>query len=158
MYITIRPKIRVVIDLIVSFPHDHSTKIYDLLSFILHLCTTIRTKIRVLIDLLPLFAYDHSTNLYDDRLSFFLSLCTTILSKIRVLITLLFCLYTTTIWPKLGRGSLLVFNLFFPYCQYVLCYIYGSTAPIFLTVCFSQYCLYISSTTFTPVLPLYFFH
>ena len=48
---TIRPKIRVFIDIYLSFAHDHSTKIYDLLSFILSLYTTIRPKTSVVIDL-----------------------------------------------------------------------------------------------------------
>ena len=51
-------------DIFLSFANDHSTKIYDLLSFIIHsLCTTIRPKNRVLINLLFLFVHDHSTKL-----------------------------------------------------------------------------------------------
>ena len=46
---TIQPKIRSLIDLFLLFAGDHSTKIYDPLSFILSLSTTIRPKIRVLI-------------------------------------------------------------------------------------------------------------
>ena len=52
---------RVPIDIFHLFPHDHSTKIYGPLSFMLSLCTTIRPKIRVLIDLFFLFVYDQST-------------------------------------------------------------------------------------------------
>ena len=37
MHKTIRPKIGVVIDLFLLFAHDHSTKLYGLLSFILSL-------------------------------------------------------------------------------------------------------------------------
>ena len=59
--ITIQPKIRVHTNLFLLFAHDHSTKVYGLLSFILSLCTTIRPKIRVLINLLFLFAHDHLT-------------------------------------------------------------------------------------------------
>ena len=44
----IRPKIRVAISFFLLFAHDHSTKIYDRLSFIFSLCTTIRSKISVL--------------------------------------------------------------------------------------------------------------
>ena len=61
---TIRPKIRVFTDIFLSFANDHSTKIYDLLSFIIHsLCTTIRPKKRVPINLLFLFVHDHLTKL-----------------------------------------------------------------------------------------------
>ena len=45
------------------FAHDHSTKIYDPLSFVLSLWTTIRRKIRVLLNLVLLFAHDHSTKI-----------------------------------------------------------------------------------------------
>ena len=78
---TIQPKIRVLIDLFLLFAHDHSTKLYGPLSFILslfcarpfdqklgssliyffYLYTTIRPKIRVLINLIFLFVHDHST-------------------------------------------------------------------------------------------------
>ena len=58
---TIRPEFRIPTDLIILFVHDHSRKIYDLLSFILSLCMTIRPKIRVLINLFHLFVHDHST-------------------------------------------------------------------------------------------------
>ena len=69
---TIRPKMKVLIDLFLLFAHDHSTKLYGPLSYILLLCTTIRRKIRVLINLFLLFTHDHSTNTYG-RLSFILS-------------------------------------------------------------------------------------
>ena len=55
---TIRPKIRVLIDLFLLFAHDHSTKIYDRLSFILSLCTTIRSKMIVPVNL---FFYLYTT-------------------------------------------------------------------------------------------------
>ena len=74
---TIRPKIRAAIDLFLFFAHDHPTKTYDLLTFILSLCTPIRPTIRVLNDLFLLFAHDYSTKIYD-RLSCIFSLCTTI--------------------------------------------------------------------------------
>ena len=55
-------KIRVHTDLFLLFAHDHSTKIYEFfISFILPLCTTIRPKFRVLINLFFLFVHDHST-------------------------------------------------------------------------------------------------
>ena len=60
---TIRPKIRVLIDLFLLFAHDHSTKMYGPLSYILPLCTIIRPKTRVLIDLFLLFVQDYSTKI-----------------------------------------------------------------------------------------------
>ena len=69
---TIQPKIRSLIDLFLLFAGDHSTKIYDPLSFILSLCTTIRPKIRVPTDLFLLFVHDHLTKIYG-YLSFILS-------------------------------------------------------------------------------------
>ena len=60
---TIRPKMKVLIDLFLLFAHDHSIKLYGPLSFILLLCTTIRRKIRVLINLFLLFVHDHSTKI-----------------------------------------------------------------------------------------------
>ena len=59
---TIRPKIRVFIDVFLLFAHNHSTKIYDRLSFIFFLCTTIRPKIRAVINFIFLFVHDHSIN------------------------------------------------------------------------------------------------
>ena len=61
---TIRPKIRVFIDIYLSFAHDHSTKSYDLLSFIYSFFVHDHsTKNRVLINLLFLLVHDHSTKL-----------------------------------------------------------------------------------------------
>ena len=61
---TIRPKIRVLINLFLIFAHDHSTEIYDHLSLILSFCPTIRPKIRVLINFFCLFVQDHSASQY----------------------------------------------------------------------------------------------
>ena len=58
---TIWPKTMSFIDLFLLFAHDHSTKIYEPLSFILYLCRTIRPKIRVQIDLFLLFLHEHLT-------------------------------------------------------------------------------------------------
>ena len=60
---TIQPNIRVIIDLFLLFAHDHSTKMYGPLPYILSLCTIIRPKIRVLINLFLLFVHDHSTKI-----------------------------------------------------------------------------------------------
>ena len=61
---TIRPKIRVFIDIFLLFAHDTTIRqIYMIffVSFIFSLCTTIRSKIWVLINLLLLFVHNHST-------------------------------------------------------------------------------------------------
>ena len=77
---SIRPEFRVPNDLFLLFTHDHSVKVYDLLSIIIffaqpfdqklgskliyyffYLYTTIRPKIRVLINLFILFVHDHLT-------------------------------------------------------------------------------------------------
>ena len=69
---TIRPKIRVVIDL---FFYVHAT-IRPKYMFLFHLCfllsTTVRPKITVHIDLFLLFVHDYSTKIYG-LLSFILS-------------------------------------------------------------------------------------
>ena len=70
LYMTIGPKIRVVIDLFLSFAHDHSTQLCDLFWIIFSLCTTIRPKIRVLFN------------------SFFFYLYTTIRPKLWITLTL----------------------------------------------------------------------
>ena len=111
---TIRPKIRVLIDLFLLCAHDHSTKIYGLLSFIFSFVYDHSTKIRVLIDLFLLFVHDHSTKLYgpppfilsvfcarpfDQKLGssliYLLYLYTTIRPKVRVLTDYFFYLHTT---------------------------------------------------------------
>ena len=81
LWTTIRPKIRSLIHLFLLFPHDHSTKIYDPLSFfffffaqpfgqklgstliyyLFYLYTTIRPKIRIFINLFILFVHNHPT-------------------------------------------------------------------------------------------------
>ena len=64
---------RVPSGLFLLFAHNHSAKIYGLLSIIIfYLCTTIRIKIRSPNDLVLLFAHNHSTKIYDP-LSFILS-------------------------------------------------------------------------------------
>ena len=68
---TIRPKISVLFDLFLFCARDHSTKIYDSLSFILSQCTTIRPKIRVHIDLFLLLLQDHSIKNQGPHLFFF---------------------------------------------------------------------------------------
>ena len=61
-YTTIRPKLRVLIDLFLLCAYDHSTEIYGPLSFILSsVHTTLRPRLRVLTDLFILFAHNHST-------------------------------------------------------------------------------------------------
>ena len=88
LYTTIRPKIRVLIDLIFLFAHDYSTKLYGPVSFILSFCTTIRPKIRVLI---VLFFLMHTTIWpnYIVLFHLFFHLWTIIRPKIRVVIYLL---------------------------------------------------------------------
>ena len=59
LYTTIRPKIRVFIDLFLSCTHDHSTEICGFLIFIVFLCTTIRPRFRLLTYLIFLYAHNH---------------------------------------------------------------------------------------------------
>ena len=73
LYTTIRPKIRVLIDLFLLCGQNHSTEIYGPFSLFFLLCATIRPKTRVHTDLLLLFAHDDSTKIYGP-LSFILSL------------------------------------------------------------------------------------
>ena len=88
LYITIRPKIRVVIDLFIFHLHTTIRPNYMVVYHLFFLLSmTIRLKIRVVIDLFLSFAHDHSTKIYV-LLSFILSLCTIIRTKIRVLIDL----------------------------------------------------------------------
>ena len=68
---TIRPKLRVFIDLFFILAHDHSTKLHGPLSFILSLCTSIRSKIRVLINFFFLFEHNHSTKVRQESLLLF---------------------------------------------------------------------------------------
>ena len=140
---SIRPEFRISTDLFLLFAHDHFTKIYGPLSFILFLCTTIRPKVRVVIDLLILFVYDHSTKIYE-RLSFILSLRTTIQSKVRVLINIFVLFVHDDHSTKVRQGSLLLFNSFFPYCQYFIFYIHSSTTLIFRRLDSWKCCSYIS--------------
>ena len=56
---TIRPKIRVFIDLFLSSARDHSTEICGFLIFIFFVCTTIRPRLRVLTCLIFLYAHNH---------------------------------------------------------------------------------------------------
>ena len=116
---TFRPKYMILIDLFLLFAHDHSTKIYGPLSFILSfaidrvrpkdmvffhlfflLCTTIRPKIMVLIDLFLLFAHDHSTKIYGP-LSFILSFAIERVRPKDMVLFHLFFLLCTTIRPKI---------------------------------------------------------
>ena len=61
---TIRPKIRVIINLFLLCVHDHSTEIYGPLSFVLSFVHDHSTRVRVLTDLFLLFAHDHLTKIY----------------------------------------------------------------------------------------------
>ena len=54
----------VLTDLFLLFAHDHLTKIYRPLLFILSFVYDHSIKIRVLIDLFLLLVHDHSTKLY----------------------------------------------------------------------------------------------
>ena len=85
---TIRPKIRVYMDLFALFAHKHLIKMYAPVLFFLFLYrTTIQPNIRILIDLMVLF-----------HLLFIL--CTAIRSKYMVLFHFLF-VFCTTSRPKL---------------------------------------------------------
>ena len=130
---TIRPEYRVPTDLCLLFAHDHSTKIYGPLSFILSFVHNHSTKVRVFNDLFLLFVHGHSTRLYDP-LSFILSFVHTIWPKIRVLINLnflfvhdhstkneglhwlIFFIWTRPFDQKLG-SSLFFFFFFLIYTQ-----------------------------------------
>ena len=61
---TIRPKIRLLINLFLLCVLDYSTEIYGLLSFVLSFVHNHSIKARVLTDLFLLFAHDHSTKIY----------------------------------------------------------------------------------------------
>ena len=149
MYTTIRPKVRVLINLFILFVHDHLTKIRVLI-FYLH--TTIRPNYRVFFHLLYSF---FSAQPFDQKLgssliyffhllttirqnymifflSFILCLCTTIRPKNRVLINLLF-LFVHNHSTKLGVTLTFLFIIFLD-------------VPIF--------CLLYS----WQILPLYFHH
>ena len=92
---TIRPKISVLIDLFVLFAHDHSTKIYSPLSFILSFCTTIRPRIRALINLFFLFVHDHSTNVrsYSYSVIYYFLNCASILFAMFMAVLPLYFVY-----------------------------------------------------------------
>ena len=92
------PKINSLIDLFLLFAHDHSTKIYDHLSFILSLCTTIPLNIRVYMNLYILLVHVHSTKHLGPH--WFFCLHTTIQPNYMVLFHL-FLLQCTSIWPKI---------------------------------------------------------
>ena len=159
---TIRPKIRALID-IFCYLHTTIRRNYMVLFhlFVL-LWTTIRPKVRVVIDLFLLFAHNHLTKIYG-LVSFILSLCTTIRSKIRVLINLFFYLYTT-IQPKLGRGHCysliysflnstnILFAIFMAVLPlYFVCSISDSTAFISRPLFSQQYYPYILYTIFMAI-------
>ena len=79
IYATIQPEFGVPTDLFPLYAHNHSTKVYGPLSFILsfahniwpenkvhtdlllYMYTTIRPKVRVLVNLFILFVHGHST-------------------------------------------------------------------------------------------------
>ena len=128
---TIRPKIRVLIDLFLSFAQVHSAKIYDRLSFILSLSTTIRPQIRVLIN----YFYLHTT--------IWPKLGVTLSPKfILFLIVPVFCLlyswqyFPYTLYALFLEVLLLCFvryGLFRPPLYFVHC-VHGTAALIFRTL------------------------
>ena len=136
LHTTIRPNYRVFFHLLYSFfsaqPFDQ--KLGSSLIYFFHLHTTIQQKYMIFF------------------LSFILSLCTTIRPKNRVLINLLF-LFVHDHLIKLG------FTLSFLRCVNIsFAILMTDTAPIFLSLCFRQCCLYISSAIFIVVLPISFVH
>ena len=108
---------------------NHSTKIYDLLPFILSLCTTIRPKIKVLIDFL-FSVHDHSTKV---RGHFY------------------YLIYSFLNCGNISFAKFMeVLPLYFARCTF------GSTAFMFRPLYSQQYYPYISNTIFMEVLLLYF--
>ena len=75
MCTTIRPKIKALIDIYLSFAHDHSTEIYDLLYFVY-----------------SFFVHDHSTKIRV-LINLFFYLYTTIRPKLGVTLTLKFVFF-----------------------------------------------------------------
>ena len=159
---TIWPKIRVAIDLLLSFANIHLTKIYDLLSFILSLCTTIRPKIRVAIELfLSFFFYFFhlQTTIRQKYMIFFrlFFLCARAFRQKLGSTLIYFFYFYTAIRLKLGRAlSYSLVYTFLNCANIFVCYIHGSTVLIFRTLYFWQYCLYIPFSIFISVLLLYF--
>ena len=136
LHTTIRPNYRVLFHLFYSFfsARSFDQKLGSSLIYLFHLHTTIRQKYMIFF------------------LSFILSLCTTIRPKNRVLINLLF-LFVHDHLTKLG------FTLSFLRCVNISFAIFMTdTALIFLSLCFRQCCLYISSAIFIVVLPISFVH
>ena len=95
---TIRPKIRVAIDLFLFCAHDHSTKIYGLLSFFF------------------LFVHNHSTKVRSHSYSLIYSfLCRYVVCYIQGSISLIFC--SLFFWQQCLYISYLVYSQ--QYCPYV---------------------------------------
>ena len=90
LYISIWPKIRVLIDLFLFFPHDHLTKMYGSYSYILSFCTTIQPKIMILIDLFFLLVHNHLTKIrghsYSYSLIYYFLNCANILCAIFIVV------------------------------------------------------------------------
>ena len=128
---TIRPKIKSLIDLLFLFSHDHLTKIYDPLSFILSLRTTIRPKIRVFINL---FAHDHSTKARGHSYPFIYSFLNCL--------NISFAIFMAVLPLYFVRLFLAVVSLYFVH------YINSSTAFIFCTLYSWKCCSYISYAIF----------
>ena len=97
---TIRPKIRVFIDLFILFAHDYSIKIYGPLSF-LFFCTIIRPKTSAFINLFLLFGYDHSTKIHGLFFSYSFFCARSFDQKLGSSFIYISYLYST-IRPKLG--------------------------------------------------------
>ena len=87
---TIWPKFRVPTDLFLLFAHDHLTKKYRPLSFILSFVYDNSTKIRFFIDLFLLFCAQPFDQTLGSSLIYLFYLYTTIRPKIRVPISLIF--------------------------------------------------------------------
>ena len=130
MCTTVRAKIGVLIDLFILFTHNHLTKTFGPLSFILPFFVQDHsTKIRVLIIFLFLFAHDYSTKLG---------------------VILLFYIHGSTalIFRPLYLWAVVLL--------YFVCYVHGSTAFTFRPPYSLQYCPYIWYTVFMEVPFLYF--
>ena len=115
LWTTIRPKVKVLIDLFLLFRHDHFIQICGPLSFIYSyfLYLTLRPNIRFLIDLFPLFAHNHWTKIFYS-FSFILSFYTSIQPKLKVLIDL-FLLFAHNHSTKFRGHS---YSLIFSFLNY----------------------------------------
>ena len=133
MCTSIRPEFRVPTDLFLLFAHEQSTKIYGPLSFFFFFCAR-WFELKFGSSLIYLF-HLHRTIRQNYMIFFhlFFRCARPFDQKLESSLIYFFYLYTTNIRLKLGRGRLL-FNSFFPYCQYFVCHILSSTTLIFLAV------------------------